>query len=189
MRVYTDGACRNNIGGWAWYNADNGEWRHGVETSSTNQRMELKAALEAINEHFLDADLVIVSDSRYVVDCFGEKWWAKWVQNGWLGTKGGEIVNRDLWEPLLEIVQDHGNVKFEWVKGHNGDPGNEKADELAVGAVLNHQKESKKHGKRQPTAKSASKRKDEATAGDGVHRGGGTAAGRETDGVAEASSA
>lgn len=143
MRVYTDGSCQNRVGGWGWWCQDTGESMSGVETISTNQRMELKAALEAINDHFTDPELVIISDSAYLVNCFGERWWVKWLQNGWLGSKNKEISNRDIWEPLLELVQAHGNVKFEWVKGHNGDVGNEKADALAVGAVIQHVKESK----------------------------------------------
>lgn len=146
MRVYTDGSCQKGVGGWGWWCQEEDKSCSGVETVSTNQRMELKAALEAINEYFTDPDLVIVSDSAYVVNCFGEKWWVKWLQNGWIGSKDKEISNRDLWEPLLELVQEHGTVKFEWVKGHNGDVGNEKADKLATGAVAKYRKEKKKHG-------------------------------------------
>lgn len=153
MRVYTDGACQNQIGGWGWWNPETETGMNGIEIGSTNQRMELKAALEAINEHFTDADLTIVSDSRYVVDCFGKKWWATWVQNGWFNVKGGEIANRDIWEPLLEVVQSHGNVSFEWVKGHSGVEGNEKADKLAVGAIKSYIKEKKKHGKSKAATK------------------------------------
>ena len=147
MRVYTDGSCRSGTGGWAWWNEHTNQSCSGVETESTNQRMELKAALEAINEFFTDPELVIISDSAYLVNCFGEKWWAKWVQNGWIGNKGNEIVNRDIWEPLLEIVQEHGAVKFEWVKGHSGVPGNEKVDKLASAAVIKHQKGKFKDGR------------------------------------------
>lgn len=135
MRVYTDGSCRNGVGGWAWWCEDTEESRAGVESKSTNQRMELQAALEAVNEFFLDSELVIVSDSAYLVNCFGDKWYVKWFATGWLTGDGKDVANRDIWEPLLEIVESHGNVKFEWVKGHSGVKGNEIADALATDAV------------------------------------------------------
>jgi ribonuclease HI len=141
VRVYTDGSCRDGVGGWAWWNPETKEWRKGSEVDTTNQQMELTAALEAVNHHYEDKNLVIVSDSKYVVNCFGERWWVKWLENGWVGSNKKGISNRNIWEPLLEMVRQHGNIKFEWVKGHSGDPDNDKADELALGAVITREKE------------------------------------------------
>jgi ribonuclease HI len=179
MRVYTDGACRNKVGGWAWWNADTDESRSGVETPTTNQRMELRAALEAMNEHFNDKELTIVSDSAYVVNCFGQKWWIKWLANGWIGSKGKELANRDIWEPLLELVQQHGTVQFEWVKGHSGDPGNDKVDALAVEEVLRYGRTAT-----EPAAKVAEAGSDASAEGSGVRDGGGAAPGLPADAVA-----
>jgi ribonuclease HI len=141
VKVYTDGACRDGVGGWGWWCPATKEWRSGDEAPSTNQRMELMAALEAVNHFYDTKNLVIISDSSYLVNCFGERWWIKWVQNGWISSRNKEVLNRDIWEPLLEMVEKHGNIKFIWVKGHSGDAGNEKADELATGAVIKKQKE------------------------------------------------
>lgn len=135
MQIYTDGSCQEKIGGWAWWNPETKEHASGIERASTNQRMELKAALEAVNTYFAQPQITIISDSRYLVNCFGERWFVRWFDNDWVTGKGQEIANRDIWEPLLELVSEHGNVKFQWVKGHSGDPGNDKADALAQAAV------------------------------------------------------
>ena len=108
--------------------------------------MELKAALEAVSEYYNYPDITIYSDSAYVVNCFGERWWVKWLENGWVSSKHKGISNRDIWEPLVEIVREHGGIKFVWVKGHNGDPGNEMADALAVSEVMERQKEKDANG-------------------------------------------
>src|SRR5438093_8757896 len=81
--AYTDGACLGNPGpgGWA-YAVSEGRFRSGAENPSTNQRMEITAALRAVED--LDGDLEIVSDSTYVVNCFRDKWWQAWIQRGWL---------------------------------------------------------------------------------------------------------
>lgn len=130
-RIYTDGSCRLGVGGWAWWNEDTGEERSGYVLETTNQRMELKAALEALNDHMDDDQVTIVSDSAYLVNCFGQDWWVRWQRNNWLTSKNVAVSNRDIWEPLLDLVQEHGNVQFEWVKGHSGVYGNERVDALA----------------------------------------------------------
>ena len=134
--VYTDGACKGNPGpgGWAWVTAPDGQPSgSGGVTRTTNQRMELTAALEACR-HYPTGDLTIVTDSRYLVDCFGKRWWKGWQRNGWQNAQGKPVANRDLWEPLLAAVAGR-TVQFDWVKGHSGDPLNEAADRLAVAAV------------------------------------------------------
>lgn len=133
--VYTDGACAGNPGpgGWAWAVAD-GPRASGGEPVTTNQRMELTAALEAVRA--LDGDLVVVSDSTYVVNCFRNGWWRGWHERNWTNAAKKPVANRDLWEPLIDLVLTRGNVTFRWVKGHAGDPMNELVDQLAVAAVV-----------------------------------------------------
>lgn len=143
MKVYTDGSCRKGIGGWAWWCPGTGEFNSGSEDDSTNQRMELRAALEAVSHFYEVKNLVIISDSAYLVNCFGERWWVKWLESGWVSSTNRRIVNRDIWEPLLEMVRSHGNIKFIWVKGHSGNAGNDKADELALKAVVDRENQQK----------------------------------------------
>ncbi|MBA2752822.1 MAG: ribonuclease HI, partial [Actinobacteria bacterium] len=94
--AYTDGACLGNPGpgGWAWA-VEGGPYASGVEDPSTNQRMEIKAALEAVRA--LDGELVVVSDSTYVVNCFRDRWWEGWLARGWMNKARKPVANRDLW--------------------------------------------------------------------------------------------
>ncbi len=133
--VYTDGACSGNPGpgGWAWA-VPGGEFASGVEAQSTNQRMELMAVLEALRA--LPGPVEVVSDSTYVVNCFRDRWWEGWLRRGWRNSAGKPVANRDLWEPLIDLVNQRGHVRFRWVKGHNGDPMNDLVDQLAVEASL-----------------------------------------------------
>jgi ribonuclease HI len=94
--------------------------------------MEVRAALEAVRA--LDGPLVVVSDSTYVVNCFRNRWWKGWHARGWLNSQKRPVANRDLWEPLVEVVLARGDVSFRWVKGHSGDPMNDLVDALAVAA-------------------------------------------------------
>ncbi|HUS61242.1 MAG TPA: RNase H family protein [Acidimicrobiales bacterium] len=133
--AYTDGACMGNPGpgGWAWA-VEGGAYASGSEPKSTNQRMEIRAALEAVRA-FPQGPLEIVSDSTYVVHCFRDRWWEGWKKRGWLNTAKKPVANRDLWEPLIEAVQaEPGRVRFRWVKGHSGDAMNDLVDRLAVEA-------------------------------------------------------
>ena len=135
--VYTDGACSGNPGpgGWAWAVAPTGETSgSGGERDTTNQRMELRAVLEAVRT--LSASgrpLIVVSDSTYVVNCFRDGWWRTWRRNGWRNAQRKPVANVDLWEPLIDLATSHG-VEFRWVKGHSGDPLNDLVDRLAVAA-------------------------------------------------------
>jgi len=128
--VYTDGACSGNPGpgGWGWVIPD-GEAGFGGAENTTNQRMELTAALQAVRT--LPGPLHIVSDSTYVVNCFNKNWWQGWLKRDWKNSQKKPVANRDLWEPLIELYQER-DVTFEWVKGHSGDRWNDRADELAV---------------------------------------------------------
>ncbi len=133
--VYTDGACSGNPGpgGWAWA-VPSGEFASGAAPHTTNQRMELTAVLEAVKA--LPGPLEVVSDSTYVVNCFRDRWWEGWLRRGWRNSAGKPVANRDLWEPLVEMVNGRGHVQFRWVKGHNGDAMNDLVDKLAVEAAL-----------------------------------------------------
>lgn len=136
--AYTDGACLGNPGpgGWAWA-VHQGSYASGAEDPSTNQRMEIRAALEAVRA--LPGELVVVSDSTYVVNCFRDRWWEGWMARGWLNAARKPVANRDLWEPLVELVRSRGDVSFRWVKGHSGDPMNDLVDRLAVEAANSQQ--------------------------------------------------
>lgn len=132
--VYTDGACAGNPGpgGWAWAVAPRGELHgSGGAARTTNQRMEVQAVLEALCA--LPGDLLIVSDSTYVVNCFRDGWWRKWTTNGWRNSRKEPVANADLWRPLVELYRQR-TPQFQWVKGHSGNPMNDLVDALAVAA-------------------------------------------------------
>jgi ribonuclease HI len=137
--VFTDGACAGNPGpgGWAWAVAPDGEPNgSGGEARTTNQRMELRAALEALTALGVGSEagpIEIVSDSTYVVNCFRDRWYEGWRRNGWRNSKKQPVANADLWEPLVSLVLS-GDVTFRWVKGHSGDRMNDLVDALAVAA-------------------------------------------------------
>ena len=104
----------------------------GGEPQTTNQRMELTAALEAVRS--LEGPLRVFSDSTYVVNCFRDRWWEGWIRRGWRNSQKKPVANRDLWEPLINQVLDR-SISFQWVKGHAGDQWNDEADRLATEAA------------------------------------------------------
>lgn len=121
-------------GGWAWH-SDSGAYEYGYEPDTTISRMELLAAIKALEwvvlEFDLDHEVRIVTDSSYVKNCFGQRWYRKWEQNGWVNSTGEPVANRDLWERLLHLTR---LLKVRWVhvKGHQGrHDGNEIADDLS----------------------------------------------------------
>jgi ribonuclease HI len=128
--VYTDGACSGNPGpgGWAWA-VQAGPFASGAATHTTNQRMEITAALEALRT--LPGRLEIVSDSTYVVNCFKQSWHVAWRANGWRNSQRKPVANRDLWEPFIELALAR-EASFRWVKGHGTDIMNDCVDQLAV---------------------------------------------------------
>jgi ribonuclease HI len=135
LAVYTDGACIRNPGpgGWAWA-VPGGRFAAGHEPRTTNQRMELTAAFEAVST--LPRPVVVVSDSTYVVNCFRDRWYEGWQRRGWLNSQRKPVANRDLWEPFIDFYLDHrGEIRFEWVKGHSDDVMNDLVDRLAVEAA------------------------------------------------------
>ncbi len=103
----------------------------GGEAHSTNQRMEIFAALQAMRT--LAGELVVVSDSTYVVNCVRQRWYEKWLRNGWVNSQRKPVANVDLWKPFVELyLARRGEISFEWVKGHSGNPMNDLVDRLAV---------------------------------------------------------
>lgn len=131
--VYTDGACRGNPGpgGWAWA-LDDERFAAGFDPDTTNQRMEILAAYQAVRS--LDGALEIRSDSTYVVNCFVKRWYRGWHSRGWLNSQKQPVANRDLWEPFIDLVLLRDDVRFTWVKGHSTDTMNQLVDRLAVEA-------------------------------------------------------
>ena len=140
VEIYTDGACSGNPGSGGWgailkYGSVAKEL-FGGEPNTTNNRMELTAvitALQALNE---PCEVILTTDSKYVVDGITQGWAESWKKNGWRKSNKKPALNSDLWEQLLSLLRVH-NVKFVWVKGHNGHPENERCDQLAVAAYQN----------------------------------------------------
>jgi ribonuclease HI len=150
--VYTDGACRGNPGpgGWGWAVAvPGGAYASGAEAHTTNQRMEITAALEALRALTtqVSTDIVVVSDSTYVVNCFNDRWWQGWQRRNWRNSQNKPVANQDLWEPLIELaVSSAARVTWRWVKGHSGDRWNDRVDELATAAADRRAGEQGEHG-------------------------------------------
>ena len=140
MTAYTDGACLGNPGpgGWGVVLAEDGATREelsGSAVDTTNNRMELWAALEALERTAPTTALRIVTDSKYVHDG-ATKWLAGWKRKGWRASGGGAVKNRDLWEKLdARVNARSARVEWRWVKGHAGHTGNERADRLASAAA------------------------------------------------------
>ena len=134
LEVWTDGACSGNPGpgGWGWATKD-GRQGSGGAAHTTNQRMEIQAALEAVTT-LTERPIEVVSDSTYVVNCFRNGWYKGWLAKGWVNSQKKPVANRDLWEPLIAAYLEQGTISFRWVKGHSGDAMNDLVDELAVAA-------------------------------------------------------
>ena len=103
---------------------------------TTNQRMEIQAVLEALRVLGPEPGAIeIVSDSTYVVHCFRDYWWRGWLARNWTNSQKKPVANRDLWEPLIDLVRSRPGISFRWVKGHSGDRMNDFVDQLAVVAA------------------------------------------------------
>lgn len=136
---YTDGACSGNPGpgGWAavlYYN-DHEKIISGAEPNTTNNRMELRAAIEALKALKKTCDVEIITDSEYVKKGITE-WMTQWKKNQWRNAQKKPIKNQDLWQELDALAANH-KINWHWVKGHSGHPENEKVDELAREALKN----------------------------------------------------
>ena len=133
VEIYTDGACRGNPGpgGWGALLVSGAHRRemHGGEPDTTNNRMELMAAIEALNALKRPSSVVLHTDSKYVMHGITE-WMPNWKRRGWKTANRKPVKNQDLWIALDAALARH-DVKWKWVKGHSGHDGNERADELA----------------------------------------------------------
>ena len=133
ITIYTDGSCLTNPGngGWAAIINQDGKIKKitGSEKNTTNNRMELKAVIMALKEIPTNLELTIYTDSTYVQKGISE-WIKNWKVNNWRSSNKKPVKNKDLWVELDEAV-DSRKIHWEWVKGHAGNEGNEKADELA----------------------------------------------------------
>lgn len=140
VKAWTDGSCetRTGHGGWAYLlkHGKHASRASGYEANTTNNRMELTAAvraLEALNE---PCQVHLTTDSQYLKRAFTDGWLKRWQQNGWRTASRQPVKNRDLWEELLRLVDVH-QVTWGWTRGHAGHPENEEVDSLALAARLN----------------------------------------------------
>ncbi len=131
--IYTDGACSGNPGpgGWGVVMRWQGKEKelYGFEPVTTNNRMELMAAIQALEALQRPTTVSLHTDSKYLLDGI-TKWIPNWQRNGWKTAAKKPVKNDDLWRRLTEALRPH-DVDWVWVKGHAGDPGNERADALA----------------------------------------------------------
>lgn len=144
VEIYTDGAARGNpdgpggYGAVILYTAPDGtlhkrEYSQGYQ-KTTNNRMELMAAIAALEALIRPCQVDLYSDSSYLVNAFNQHWIDSWEKKGWKRGKNEEVKNQDLWKRLLEAAAPH-TISWHWVKGHNGHPLNERCDELATAAA------------------------------------------------------
>ncbi|MCK5284918.1 MAG: ribonuclease HI [Alphaproteobacteria bacterium] len=137
IEIYTDGACSGNpgAGGWGALLHWNGHEKElsGGEIETTNNRMEMMAVIKALETLKKTSCVKIYTDSKYVLQGATE-WLEGWKARGWKTAGKKPVKNQDLWQRIDSLVQIH-DVKFYWVKGHNGHPENERADALATGAI------------------------------------------------------
>lgn len=138
VKIYTDGACKGNPGPGGWgcilvYGKLEKELSGG-EPSTTNNRMELSAAIAGLEALKEPCEVELYSDSKYLVDAVNFGWARSWRAKGWRKGDGKPALNVDLWEKLLALFEIH-RVRFEWVRGHNGHAYNERCDRLAVSAA------------------------------------------------------
>ena len=138
VSIATDGACKGNPGPGGWgaiiRSGTNEKTVSGHEAQTTNNRMELRAAIEALNALKRPCHVTLSTDSRYVMDGL-TKWIHGWQRNGWKTASREPVKNADLWQDLLAAAKPH-RIDWVWVKGHAGHPDNERADRLASNAAM-----------------------------------------------------
>jgi ribonuclease HI len=137
VEIYTDGACKGNPGPGGWgvilrYNGHEKELK-GAEQHTTNNRMELMAAIQGLNALNRACEVNLYTDSQYLRQGM-TGWLAQWKKSGWRNSKKEPVKNMDLWQELDVLSQRH-HIKWHWVKGHSGHPENERADVLANEAI------------------------------------------------------
>tara|TARA_S200000501_G_scaffold84942_1_gene77512 strand:+ start:10860 stop:11309 length:450 start_codon:yes stop_codon:yes gene_type:complete len=135
--IYTDGACKGNPGEGGWGAilefTDETNKIYGYQENTTNNRMEIVAAIEAIKLVKEESDIIIYTDSKYLMNGINT-WIHSWKKNNWKTSGNKNVKNVDLWKAIDELNSKH-SIKWNWVKGHSGNPGNEMADDLANFAI------------------------------------------------------
>ena len=135
VTIYSDGACRGNPGPGGWGTiivyGDAEKVLSGGEAGTTNNRMELRGAIEGLAALKTPCQVRLISDSQYLVSAINQGWLKNWIRCGWRRSDGSPVINPDLWRELVEQLKIH-DVTFEWIKGHAGHPYNERCDELAT---------------------------------------------------------
>lgn len=135
VEIFTDGACSGNPGPGGWGAVlrfgEKEKELCGGEKETTNNRMELTAAIKALEALKEPCSVTLTTDSKYLADGINKGWAQSWKNNGWRKADKKPALNVDLWEKILELFSVH-NVEIVWVKGHNGHPENERCDRLAV---------------------------------------------------------
>ncbi|MDP4199996.1 MAG: ribonuclease HI [Bacteroidota bacterium] len=139
ITIYTDGACSGNPGpgGFGAVLLDSEGRRRELSQgfkNTTNNRMELRGVIAALEALKMPCDVTLYTDSQYVVNAFNKGWLVSWQKKGWRKADKSPVLNIDLWQRLLPLTNEH-NVEFKWTKGHAGDRENERCDELAVQAT------------------------------------------------------
>lgn len=138
VTIITDGACSGNPGpgGYGVILRFDGNERElsGGFRKTTNNRMEIMGAIKGLEALKEPCEVTIITDSQYLVNAVELGWARKWKAMGWMRNKKDKALNPDLWDRLLELLSKH-KVKFQWVRGHNGHPDNERCDVLAVNAA------------------------------------------------------
>jgi len=138
VKIFTDGACSGNPGPGGWgavliYEEHQKEIS-GFEENTTNQRMELTAAVYALEALREPCRVELYSDSAYLINAFQQKWLVRWQANGWLNSQKKPVENKELWQKLLKMAAIH-DIKWLKVKGHSGEKFNERCDQLARNAI------------------------------------------------------
>ena len=135
VTLYTDGACSGNPGPGGWgailIYKDYKKEMSGGEKETTNNKMELTAAIEGLRALKEPCRVKLYSDSKYLIDGITKDWARSWRAKGWKKSDGKPALNVDLWEQILELDEYH-EIEYIWVKGHAGNPNNERCDRLAV---------------------------------------------------------
>jgi ribonuclease HI len=138
VTIYTDGACSGNPGPGGWgavlFHGERRKEISGAESHTTNNRMELQAAIQALSILKQPCTIKLYSDSAYLVNCFKQNWHIGWQRNGWKNSKGQPVENQDLWKELLRLMNMH-QVEYVKVKGHSDNEWNNRCDELARLAI------------------------------------------------------
>lgn len=135
VAIYTDGACSHNPGpgGWAAILTykETEKIIKGKEEYTTNNRMEMTAVIEGLRLLKEKCDVLVVTDSKYIVDSIGKGWVYSWKNRNWRKSNNEKVLNVDLWIIMLDLLNKH-NVDFKWIKGHSSNEYNERCDEIAV---------------------------------------------------------